>query len=94
MVQFELLGYVIGLNMMKNGIDTSLWPYFSIAMYDEMKKVCIGCENIPQGEHEDVYQFACDCMSEHALLCPLSKFLVHNLVEEFGFVTAHILSDQ
>jgi hypothetical protein len=63
---FELFGDFVGLDMMKRGINTLLWPYFSLAMYDEMKKVCIGCEGILCGEREDMYQFACNFMKAHS----------------------------
>jgi hypothetical protein len=43
---FELFGGFIGLEMMKTGVNSHLWPYSSVAIYDEMKKVCIGCEGI------------------------------------------------
>jgi hypothetical protein len=47
---FELFGDFIGLDMIKRGINTPLWPYFSLTMYDEMKRVCIGCEGILCGK--------------------------------------------
>ena len=45
-------------------------------MYDEMKKVCIGCEGILCGEPEDMYQFACNFMAEDASNRPLSEVIV------------------
>ena len=69
---FELFQDFIGLDMMKRGINTLLWPYFLMAMYDEMKKVCIRCEGILCGEQEDMYQFACNFMAENAPGRPLS----------------------
>ena len=53
-------GDFIGMDMMKRGINTLLWPYFLVTMYDEMSKICIACEGILCGEREDMYQFACD----------------------------------
>jgi hypothetical protein len=47
---FDLFEDVIGLDMMKWGAYTLLWSYFSVAMYNKMKKVCIGCEGILCGE--------------------------------------------
>ena len=99
---FELFGDFIGLDMMKWGINTLLWPYFSVAMYDEMKKVCIGCEGIMCGECKDMCQFVCDFMGEHSSLHPLSTVLVvaadgfydQDLIEKLGFINSHFISDQ
>ncbi|EJK50475.1 hypothetical protein THAOC_30532, partial [Thalassiosira oceanica] len=41
---FELYGDYISLDMMKRGLNTLLWPYIGVAMYDNMKKVCLACE--------------------------------------------------
>jgi hypothetical protein len=38
---FELFGNFIGLDMMKQGISTLLWPYFAVRMYAEMSKIQI-----------------------------------------------------
>ena len=47
---FELYGDYISLDMMKRGLNTLLWPYIGVAMYDNMKKLCIACEGILCGE--------------------------------------------
>ncbi len=99
---FELFGDFVGLDMMKRGINTLLWPYFSLAMYDEMKKVCIGCEGILCGEREDMYQFACNFMKSHCPGRSLSDvgavaadgFFDQDLVQKLGFVNAHFILDQ
>ena len=38
---FEFFGEHISLDMMKRGLNTLLWPYVAIAMYDKMQKLCI-----------------------------------------------------
>jgi len=43
---FELFGGYICLDMMKRGLNTLLWPYCAVVMYDEHMKICIGCEGI------------------------------------------------
>ena len=43
---FELYGDYIAFDMMKRGINTLLWPYVAVTMYNEMKKLCIGCEGM------------------------------------------------
>ena len=37
---FELYGDYISLDMMKRGLNTLLWPYIGVAMYDNMRKLC------------------------------------------------------
>jgi hypothetical protein len=99
---FELFGDFVGLDMMKRGINTLLWPYFSLAMYDEMKKVCIGCEGILCGEREDMYQFACNFMKVHSpgrLLSDVHAvaadgFFDQDLIQKLGFINAHFILDQ
>ena len=73
---FELFGNFIGLDMMKRGITTLFWSYFSVAMYDEMSKICIACEGILCGEWEDMYQFACDFLGAASPKRPLSEVKV------------------
>ena len=37
---FELFGGYIALDMMKRGLNTLLWPYVAVSMYDEGMKTC------------------------------------------------------
>jgi len=73
---FELFGDFIGMDMMKRGINTLLWPYFLVTMYNEMSKICIACEGILCGEREDMYQFACDFLGAASPKRPLSEVKV------------------
>ena len=73
---FELFGDFIGLDRMKRGINTLLWPYFSVTMYDKMSKICIACEGILCGEQEDMYQFACDFLGAASPKRPLYEVKV------------------
>jgi hypothetical protein len=45
---------------MKREINKWLWPYMSIAMYNEHKIMCLGCEGIMCGERFDGYKFMCN----------------------------------
>ncbi|KAK1748651.1 hypothetical protein QTG54_000590 [Skeletonema marinoi] len=54
---FELFGNFIGLDMMKRGINKLLWPYAAVAMYDDMRQLCLACEGVLCGERTDMYQF-------------------------------------
>ena len=99
---FELFGDFIGMDMMKRGINTLLWPYFSVTMYDEMSKICIACEGILCGEREDMYQFACDFLGAASPKRPLSEvkvvagdgFFYQDLVRRLGFCDACYVADQ
>jgi hypothetical protein len=39
--KFELFGDFLGLNMIKQGINTLLWPYFSVTMYMKYQKYAL-----------------------------------------------------
>ena len=99
---FELFGDFIGMDMMKRGINTLLWPYFSVTMYDEMSKICIACEGILCGEREDMYQFACDFLGAASPKRPLSEvkvvagdgFFDQELIRRLGFRDACYVADQ
>ena len=36
---FERFGSYISLDMMKRGINSLLWPFVSVSMYNELKKI-------------------------------------------------------
>lgn len=61
--------------MMKRDINTLLWPYFSVTMYDKIMKVCIGCKGILCGEREDMYRFLVIFFGKCAPGHPLSDVL-------------------
>jgi hypothetical protein len=97
--KFELFGDLIGLDMMKRGINTLLWPYFSVVMYN---KVCIACEGILCGEREDMYQFGCNFLAKSSPGRPLTEvnavaedgFFDQDLIVKLGFVNAQFILDQ
>ena len=99
---FELFGDLIGLDIMKQGINTLLWPYFSVAMYDKMSKICIACEGVLCGEREDMFKFACDFLGAASPKWPLSEvkvvaedgFFDQDLVRKLGFTNAFYVTDQ
>ena len=43
---FELFGDYLCFDMMKRGLNTLLWPYCAVTMFNEMNKICIACEGI------------------------------------------------
>ena len=63
---FERFGGFISLDTMKQANDKWLWPYMSVAMYNKMRMLCLGCEGIMCGERADAYEF-------------MSRFLIKNL---------------
>ena len=54
---FELYGGYICLDMMKRALNTLLWPYAAVTMFDEHHQICIACEGIVCGEKVDMYAF-------------------------------------
>ncbi len=43
---FELFGLYISLDFMKRALNSLLWPYVSVAMYNELRQICVGFEGI------------------------------------------------
>lgn len=99
---FELFGGYISLDMMKRGLNTLLWPYCAVVMYDEHMKICVGCEGILCGEREDMYKFIAQFLSQFAPGRPLSDvnivagdgFFDQEMIFEMGFVNAQFITDQ
>ena len=87
--------------MMKYGLNTLLWPYVAVSMYDKDKKLCIACEGILCGEKVDMYQFVAHFLSEFAPGRPLSEvdivagdgFFDQEMIVDFGFVNAIFIMD-
>ena len=63
---WELFGDYICLDMMKRGLNTLLWPYFAVTLYDETGGLCVACEGIVCGERIDMYKFVADFIGESA----------------------------
>ncbi|KAL7544230.1 hypothetical protein ACHAWF_016691 [Thalassiosira exigua] len=99
---FELFGSYLALDMMKKGMSSLLWMYLAVAMYDESKRICIGCEGMLIGEREDMYAFVASFLSKHSPGRPLSSVLIvsgdnffnEKKIHEFGFVNAHYFTDR
>ena len=63
---WELFGDYICLDMMKRGLNTLLWPYVAVTLYDETGGLCVACEGIVCGERIDMYKFVADFIGENA----------------------------
>ena len=79
---FEHFGGYISLDMMKRGLNTLLWPYIAVSMYDKDMKLCIACEGILCGERVDMYKLVADFLADSAPGRPLSEV---NVVAGDGF---------
>ena len=98
---FELFGGYISLDMMKRGINTLLWPYCAVVMYDEHKQICVACEGILCGEREDTYRFMARFLAENAPGRPLADvtivagdgFFDQDMIVDFGFINAQYIAD-
>ena len=59
---FERFGVFICLDTMKYGINKLLYPYVAVAMYNDLKEVCIGCKGIMIAEKFEGYEFVLNIM--------------------------------
>ena len=99
---FELFGDVIGLDMMKRGLNKLLWPYAGVAMYDENKQLCLACEGVLCGERSDMYKFIADFLRtstpkrtlEDIMIVAGDAFFTQALVRELGFTNARFVWDR
>ena len=98
---FELFGGYIALDMMKRGLNTLLWPYVAVSLYDEDMKFCIACEGILCGEQVDMYRFVADFLAASAPGRPLSLvniiagdgFFDQEMIIKLGFTNAKFIMD-
>ncbi len=44
--KFKLFGSYISLDVMKRALNSLQWPYIPVAMYNELRQICDGCEGI------------------------------------------------
>ena len=99
---FELFGGYICLDMMKRGLNTLLWPYVAVTMYDENMKLCLAAEGILCGERFDMYHFVAAFLGESAPRRPLSEvnivagdgFFDQEMIVALGFTHANFINDQ
>ena len=59
-------GSLLSMDTMMRGINTWLWPYMAIAMYNELDKVCIACEAIMLSERTLAYTFLVNFLFKQA----------------------------
>ena len=52
---FERFGGFIALDAMKRKLNTLLWPYIALTMYNEMNMICVACEGIFISERQEAY---------------------------------------
>eukprot|EP00956_Cyclotella_meneghiniana_P039965 scaffold183952_cov43-Cyclotella_meneghiniana.AAC.1 len=101
---FERFGRYSALDMMKRGINTILWPYVAVSMYNELRKICMGCEGIVSGEKKQTYKFVSVFLGKYTPGRPLSEvsivagdeFFNQEMIEYLGLgkkfgVTGHNL---
>ncbi len=80
---FELFGSYICLDFMKRALNSLLWPYVSVTMYNELRKICVGCEGILLGEKLPMYKFLCRFLQQST---PGQPFDSVNVVSGDGFL--------
>ena len=63
----ERFGSYICLDSMKRVLNPLKWPYFAIALKNELDYICVGCEALMLQEREDAYRFLLDSAFD---MCP------------------------
>ncbi len=63
---FELFGSYISLDFMKHALNPPLQPYIPVAIYNELRQICVGCKGILCGEKKPIYSFLCDFLRKNA----------------------------
>ena len=98
----ELFGSYMSFDMMMRGINTLLWPYVALSLMDEFGELCIGCEGIVCGEHEEMYSFMIQFIAKS---CPgrslaevqivsADRFFTPKFVRDLGFINAVYIIDR
>lgn len=59
-MNFELYGGYVSVDAMKRDINTLLWPYMAVSMWNDLNEVCVGCEGIMLSEREEAYKAMLD----------------------------------
>ena len=98
---FERFGAFICLDMMKRGINKLLWPYVSVAMYNDLEEICIGCKGIMTAERIDRYLFALNFMykqttaqqKEDVKVVAGDSIFDKSITETFGLPNAKFMID-
>lgn len=98
---FELHGSYISLDLMKCALNSLLWPCISVAMYNELWQICIGCEGMLLGDKKPMYKFLCQFLKtnvpgrafESGNVVASDGFFSQEMIVEFGFVNATFIYD-
>ena len=98
----ELYGDYMCFDMMARGIMSLLWSYTAIALYDEMRHICIGLEGFVCGERFDMYCAMASFIGKHAPRRKLSSVLIvsgdgffdKESVTRMGFCNAAFIADR
>ncbi len=99
---FELYGSYISLDFMKHALNSLLWPYVSIAMYNELRQICVACEGMLLGEKKPMYDYLCKFHKTNAPgrafesvnVVANNGFFSQEMIVEFGFVNATFIYDR
>lgn len=101
---FERFGGFIALDAMKREINSLLWPYMAITMYNELEMICLACEAIVITERKEAYKalinFVCDEKHSSRLHKDVSVLTADGAVNQnivthdFLLPNAHFMADQ
>ena len=97
----ERFGSYLCLDTMKRELNTLKWPYFAVALNNELGHVCVGCEGLMIEERTEAYSFLLDSCFQ---MCPNRKkddvyiisgdgFFNQRLINNWGFNNARFIAD-
>ena len=97
---FELYGGFVCVDAMKRDLNTLLWPYVAVTMYNEMDSVCVGCEGIVLSEREEAYQAMLEFQVKYSRRkkdevygISADGFLNQKIIHGFGFNKTKFVMD-
>ena len=101
---FERFGGFVAIDAMKRELNTLLWPYMAITMYNELNMICLGCEAIVISERKEAYKallnFICDekyssrLKPDVSVLAADGAVTQHIVRHDFQLINCHFMADQ
>ena len=98
---FKRFGPFISLDAMKRAINKLLWPYFAVAMINNLNKICIGCEALLCAERDEAYEFLVRSLitmsngwtKQEVYAVAGDGFITPALLKKWDFPNAQYISD-
>ena len=97
----ERFGSYICLDCMKRVLNPLKWPYFAVALKNELDQICVGCEALMLQERGDAYKFLVDSafemcpgrLKDDVLVVSGDGFFNQDTLKKWGFFQAKFIAD-